>query len=235
MTLRTASVLSAFLHLVVLVAINHATVARNVVLHLPSGILNVDLVQAVGPKTEDRNTSQAPDGPVVAVNGKQQDRQPPQTENKIGTASSRPSAAAGGASANQSSGITVPDVSRPPDAFAQAMTQLMYSQWMTRTAVRYIKMTHALVLAHLQTAIPADLVRELEGQQATVVAVYAGKNELRSLAVDAKNEKLRSILQSGLPWSTIPAPGSLSLPYREMIFHVSLEAGKIYLRLSPGP
>lgn len=236
MSLRAAAILSAFVHLVALVVINHTTMVRNAILRLPSGMLKVDLVQAVRPtKTQDRNTSQAPDRPVAAASGKQQDRQPPQTENKTGTASSRPTAAADGAPANPSAGIPVPDVSPPPDALARAMTSLMYSQWMTMMAVQYIKTTHALVLAHLQTALPADLVRELEGQQAKVVAVYADKNEILSLAVDAKNEKLRTILQAGLPWSAIPAPGSLSLPYREMIFHVSLEKGKINLRLSPGP
>ena len=238
MTLRAAAILSAFIHLVALIAINHTTMVRNAILRLPSGTLKVDVVQQVvrSTKIQDSNTSQAPDRPVAASSGKQQNRQPSYTENKTGTASSPPAAAADGAPASPSVGFPVPDAPNlPPDAFAQAMTSLINSQWLTMMTVQYFKTTHALVLVHLQTALPADLVRELDGQQAKVVAVYADKNELRSLAVDAKNEKLRTILQAGLPWSTIPAPGSLSLPYREMIFHVSLEKGKINLRLSPGP
>ncbi len=237
MSLRAALVLSAFIHLAVLIAVDHTAVAPRAALRLPSGTLNVDMVQAVRPaRTQAHEASQAPGRPVAAADGKEQDRKPPQVENKTGTASTPPAAAADGAPLNPPIGFPVPDASAPPpDAFTQAMTSFMYSQWLTTMAVQYFKTTHALVLAHLQTALTDDLVRGLDGEQATVAAAYTDKNELSSLAVDAPNTKLKDILQTAVPWNKIPAPGSLSLPYREMFFHVSLEKGKINLRMSPVP
>ena len=138
-----------------------------------------------------------------------------QTENKAGAASSRSAMPEDGTSR----GFTVPGVPpRPPDAFTQAMTPLMYSQWLTTMALRSFKATHALLLAYLETALAGDLAGELDGEQATVVAVYADNGEIRSLTVNAQNEKLKDILQTGVPWRTIPSPGSLSLPYRECSF-----------------
>lgn len=235
MSLRAALVLSAFIHLAVLIAVDHTAVPPSAVLRLPSGALKVDMVQAAHrAKAQPQAASQTTDRPVAAASEPGQERESPQTGNKTGTTPSRPAPPEDGTTANSPGGFSAPGApSRAPDNFTQAMTPLMYSQMLTAMSVRYFQTTHDLVLAHLQTALAGGLVRELDGEQAMVAAVYAERNELRSLAVDAQNEKLKDILQTGVPWRTIPAPGSLSLPYQEMFFLISIEKGKIYLRLSP--
>ena len=97
---------------------------------------------------------------------------------------------------------------------------------MTGTKIKYFQKTSSAHLSGLiQSAIPEDLRKTLQGKSTVVRILYQEDGTLQEILFDDRSEdSFIQILKEVIQWDTLNAPRKYGLPFREMKVRIGIDA-----------
>ena len=107
----------------------------------------------------------------------------------------------------------------------QYLFRMRLGDRMTGTKIKYFQKTSSAHLSGLiQSAIPEDLRKTLQGKSTVVRILYQEDGTLQEILFDSGSEDpFIQILKDGIQWDALNAPRKFGLPFREMKVRIGID------------
>jgi len=108
----------------------------------------------------------------------------------------------------------------------QFLFRMRMGDRMIGAKMRYFQKTSSAQLSGLiQSAIPEDLRKALQGKWTVVRILYQEDGSLQEILFDdPSGDPFIQILKGGIQWDTLNAPRKFGLPFREMKVRIGIDA-----------
>jgi hypothetical protein len=108
----------------------------------------------------------------------------------------------------------------------QYLFRMRLGDRMIGTKIKYFQQTASAHLnGFIQSAIPEDLRKTLQGKSTVVRVLYQEDGTLQEILFDSGSEDpFIQILKDGIQWDALNAPRKFGLPFREMKVRIGLDA-----------
>lgn len=113
----------------------------------------------------------------------------------------------------------------------QSFMNKVNAQFLLIKTKHFFKTTRTVLRGMLETVLSPDGLKEIEGGRGMVVITYTDEGDLASLTIEG--EGFRKILEEKVEWSKIPLPKNFSLPYKRLTLNISIEDSRIKIVIVP--
>lgn len=97
----------------------------------------------------------------------------------------------------------------------------------------FFKTTRTILKGMLEALPSPEELKALEGSKGTIIITYTDEGDFASFTIEAEGEGFRKILEEKVEWSNIPLPKNFLLPYKRLTLNISIENSRIYIVITP--
>ncbi|RNC67446.1 MAG: hypothetical protein ED859_14540 [Desulfuromonadales bacterium] len=116
------------------------------------------------------------------------------------------------------------------ESMAQAGQAIINAMTMQAVIVKtghYYAVTGRTLKGMLESALPYEERRRLEGCTGTVVVSYGSGDRPDSFAIDATDDQFRTALNDTIRWEALSAPRNYLLPHTKVTFSIRVANGRV--------
>lgn len=102
--------------------------------------------------------------------------------------------------------------SKKLETMRESFMNRVNAQFLLIKTKHFFKTTRAILKGMLEALPSPEELKALEGNKGTIIITYTDEGDLASLTIEVEGEGFRKILEEKVEWSKIPLPKNFSLP-----------------------